>query len=72
MRRSIRTIRSAIDGAGNTDGLREQLNSTFGMIDRIASKGIIHSNTASRYKSRLTKRFQSLLTQNGVSEASST
>mgnify|MGYP001180009544 CR=1 FL=1 len=40
-----------------TDEARELLKGVYGVIDRSAQKGVIHSNTAARYKSRLTKRL---------------
>ena len=44
-------------GGGATDALRDQFRSTVSLIDRLAGKGIIHVNTASRYKARLDKRL---------------
>ena len=32
------------------------LSTTFSLIDKMATKGIIHKNAAGRYKSRLAKR----------------
>ena len=63
MRRALRSMRAALDAAaapdagGATDELRAQYRSTVSLIDRLAGKGIIHTNTASRYKSRLNRRF---------------
>ena len=60
MRRALRSTRAAMDAAGAegaTDALREQFRSTVSLIDRLAGKGIIHVNTASRYKARLTRRL---------------
>ncbi len=48
---------TASDGGGSTDALREQFRSTVSLIDRLAGKGVIHVNTASRYKARLNKRL---------------
>jgi small subunit ribosomal protein S20 len=56
LRNALRDIRTAIDGndkAAAKSGLREVVS----LIDRMASKGIIHRNAASRYKSRLTTRL---------------
>jgi ribosomal protein S20 len=33
------------------------LNETVSLIDKMATKGIIHRNTAGRYKSRIAKRI---------------
>ena len=37
----------------------ELLNPTVSLIDKAVNKGLIHKNTAARYKSRLTKRVNS-------------
>jgi small subunit ribosomal protein S20 len=37
------------------------LNPTISLIDKAVNKGIIHKNTAARYKSRLTKHVNSLV-----------
>ena len=41
-------------------GAKAALSDTFSMIDRSAKWGIIKSNTAARYKSRLTARLKAL------------
>ena len=56
LRRALRSLRSAID-AGKTDEARSVLNGTVSLIDKMSAKGIIHDNTAGRYKSRLAKRL---------------
>lgn len=56
MRRALRSLRSVID-AGKTDEARSVLNGTVSLIDKMSAKGIIHDNTAGRYKSRLAKRL---------------
>ena len=56
LRRALRSLRSAID-AGKTDEARSVLNGTVSLIDKMSAKGIIHDNTAARYKSRLAKRL---------------
>ena len=56
LRNALKNIRAAIDGndlAGAKTGLKE----TISLIDKMASKGIIHRNAAGRYKSRLTTRL---------------
>lgn len=50
MRRAVRKVRES-DAAG----LGESLKTAIAVLDRLASKGIIHKNTAARRKSRLTK-----------------
>ena len=56
LRSALKTIRAAM-GAGDTAKAKEAFGSTVSLIDRMAGKGIIHNNTAGRYKSRLTKRL---------------
>jgi small subunit ribosomal protein S20 len=54
LRTGLKAIRSAID-AGDTASAKASLNKTFSLIDKMSAKGIIHDNTAGRYKSRLVK-----------------
>jgi len=54
LRTQIKKLRSAVAGADKAQGT-ELLNPTVSMIDKAVNKGIIHKNTAARYKSRLTK-----------------
>src|SRR3990172_8521715 len=56
LRRALKTIRATID-AGETDQAKAALSETFSFIDKMASKGIIHANTAGRYKSRVSRRL---------------
>lgn len=56
LRGALKSIRTAID-AGDLDQARTALSETFGLIDKMAGKGIIHDNTAGRYKSRIAKRL---------------
>lgn len=53
LRTGLKAIRKAID-AKDLDGARGKLTATQSLVDKMAAKGIIHRNTASRYKSRLT------------------
>ena len=59
LRTQIKKLRSAL---GHTDkaGSTELLNPTVALIDKMVNKGIIHKNTAARYKSRLTKHVAEL------------
>src|SRR5438034_3394261 len=56
LRGALRSIRAAIDG-NDLPGAKTALKQTISLIDRMASKGIIHKNAAGRYKSRLTTRL---------------
>jgi small subunit ribosomal protein S20 len=56
LRGALKVIRTAIESndlATANNGLRQ----TISLIDKMATKGIIHRNAAGRYKSRLTKRL---------------
>ena len=55
LRRSLRDIRAAID-AGSATEIKDALRTTISLVDKMAGKGIIHRNTAARYKSRLAGR----------------
>ena len=56
LRNALKSIRAAIDG-DDLSAARAALKQTISLIDRMASKGIIHKNAAGRYKSRLTTRL---------------
>ena len=56
LRNALKSIRAAIDG-NDLPAARSALKDTISLIDRMASKGIIHKNAAGRYKSRLTTRI---------------
>ena len=56
LRSALKTIRTAIDGNDLT-AAKNVLKQTISLIDKMASKGIIHRNAAGRYKSRLTTRI---------------
>jgi small subunit ribosomal protein S20 len=59
MRTAIKNLRAAVD-AGQAEEARALLGSTLQVIDRTASHGVIHRNTAARYKSRLTHAVAAL------------
>lgn len=56
LRSTLKQIRSIIDAKDNA-AAKQQFNQAISLIDRMAGKGIIHRNTASRYKSRLSARL---------------
>ena len=56
LRGALKRIRTAIDGS-DLAAAKAALGETVSLIDRMASKGIIHRNAAGRYKSRLTTRL---------------
>ncbi|MCA1561567.1 MAG: 30S ribosomal protein S20 [Acidobacteria bacterium] len=55
LRGALRDIRAAIDG-GDAAKVKDALQSTISLVDKMASKGLIHRNAAGRYKSRLAGR----------------
>jgi small subunit ribosomal protein S20 len=55
MRGALRDIRAAID-AGDPASVQDAVRNTISLVDKMAGKGIIHRNTAGRYKSRLARR----------------
>lgn len=52
LRTAIKKIRKAVED-GDKDQAKAAFHAGQSLIDRIADKRIIHKNTASRYKSRL-------------------
>ena len=56
LRRALRDIRAAID-TGDAASVKDALRTTISLVDKMAGKGLIHRNTAGRYKSRLTARL---------------
>ena len=59
MRHQIRELRQALD-AKDKARAEALLKPTLSMLARMIQKGILHRNTAARYKSRLSLRFNSL------------
>ncbi len=55
LRATLKQIRLTIDK--DKTAAQKDLNQAISLIDRMAGKGIIHRNTASRYKSRLSARY---------------
>ena len=56
LRGALKSIRAAID-SNDLAAAKSALKETISLIDKMASKGIIHRNAASRYKSRLHTRI---------------
>jgi small subunit ribosomal protein S20 len=59
MRTAIKKLRTAVEG-GDAKTAQQLLTATLGLIDVTAKKKVIHTNTASRYKSRLTRAVSGL------------
>lgn len=58
-RSSLRALREAIQ-KGDAAVAATQFRATVSAIDKGVQKGVIHKNTASRYKSRLNARLKAL------------
>jgi small subunit ribosomal protein S20 len=56
LRTALKNVRAAIDGNDKASA-KAALKDVVSLIDKLASKGIIHRNAAGRYKSRLTTRL---------------
>jgi small subunit ribosomal protein S20 len=59
VRTSLRTLREAI-AKGDTKAAQEQYRATVSALDKSVQKGVLHSNTVSRYKSRLNARLKAM------------
>jgi small subunit ribosomal protein S20 len=59
LRTSIKKLRTAV-AASDKSASTELLFPTVSLIDKAVNKGIIHKNTAARYKSRLTKHVNEI------------
>ena len=56
LRTALKGIRAALDSK-DLAGAKAALSATVSIVDKMATKGIIHRNTAGRYKSRLAARM---------------
>ena len=59
LRTQIKKLRGALVSTDKKQS-SELLNPTVSLIDKAVNKGLIHKNTAARYKSRLTKHVSEL------------
>lgn len=57
LRGTLRAIREAI-AAGNKETIVAQYRATVSILDKSVQKGVLHKNTASRYKGRLNARVK--------------
>jgi small subunit ribosomal protein S20 len=57
LRTGLKAMRKSLD-SNDIDGAKQGLTATQSLVDKMAAKGIIHRNTAARYKSRLTARVK--------------
>lgn len=59
LRHQIRQLRQALDAKDKAQA-EALLKPTLSLLDRMIQKGIVHRNTAARYKSRLSLRVKAL------------
>ena len=59
LRTQIKKLRTVLT-AGDANQSQELLTSTVSAIDKAVNKGVLHKNTAARYKSRLTTHVAKL------------
>jgi small subunit ribosomal protein S20 len=62
LRGSLRAMREAIT-AGDVKTLGAAYRETVSILDKSVQKGVLHKNTASRYKSRLNARVKAASTK---------
>ena len=59
VRTSLRAFREAL-AQGDAKAAQQQYSATVSVLDKGVQKGVLHDNTASRYKSRLNARLKAL------------
>lgn len=59
LRTELRKLRASI-AAGNRDQAETALRGAVSTLDKAVQKGVLHKNTASRYKARLATRVNAL------------
>jgi small subunit ribosomal protein S20 len=62
LRGTLRVMREAL-ATGDKKNLVEVYRSTVSVLDKSVQKGILHKNTASRYKGRLNARVKAEVTK---------
>jgi small subunit ribosomal protein S20 len=60
VRRQMRLMRAAI-GEGDAEKVKELLPKTISVIDVGWRRGVLHRNTAARYKSRMARQAQAVI-----------
>jgi len=58
-RSALRTLREALE-KGDKAAAEQTYRETVSALDKAIQKGVLHKNTASRYKSRLSARLKAL------------
>jgi small subunit ribosomal protein S20 len=64
LRTVLRKLRTSLASASPQDA-EAQFRETVSILDKSVQKGVIHKNTASRYKSRLSARLKTRLAKAG-------
>jgi small subunit ribosomal protein S20 len=59
LRSALRRMRESI-ASGNHEQAEQAYRQTVSVLDKAIQKGVLHQNTASRYKSRLSVRVRAL------------
>lgn len=59
LRTALRSLRESL-AKGDKTAANEVYRSTVSTLDKATKKGVLHQNTASRYKSRLAARLNAL------------
>ena len=59
LRTALRSLREAIAG-NDKEAAKKAYNSTASIVDKGVQKGVLHKNTANRYKSRLSARLKAV------------
>ncbi|HWN86653.1 MAG TPA: 30S ribosomal protein S20 [Vicinamibacterales bacterium] len=57
LRTALKAIRAKLDEK-DVEGAKAALSATVSIVDKMAKTGIIHRNTAGRYKSRLASHLE--------------
>jgi len=60
LRGALRSLRKAIS-AGDKEGAQNAYRATVSVVDKGVQKGVIHKNTANRYKARLNARVKAVV-----------
>jgi small subunit ribosomal protein S20 len=59
LRSALRSLREAID-RGDHSTAQTSFRATVSVVDKAVQKGVLHKNTANRYKARLSARVKAL------------
>jgi small subunit ribosomal protein S20 len=70
-RNTLRALREALQ-KGDAQGINTEFRTAVSVIDKSVQKGVIHANTASRYKSRLNARVKAVASSTHAPAAKAT